>query len=121
MRWSDIDADLTLSGGSTKIACPVEVVKAFLLAQSYLTTLKFARNGSLVFVERIDNFLINGTWLRIPICGYFKVCQGKIEFWKDYWDYCRYKEFVRNTFGKGASMRAALAQDQIVTPSASAS
>ncbi len=40
-----------------------------------------------VFVERLDQFFIKGKWLKIPICGYLKVRDGKIYFWKDYWDY----------------------------------
>jgi len=39
-----------------------------------------------VFVERLDQFFIDGHWLRIPICGYLMVENGKIKLWKDYWD-----------------------------------
>jgi len=38
-----------------------------------------------VFVERLDQFLIDGVWLRVPNCGYVKVENGKIKLWKDYW------------------------------------
>ena len=52
-----------------------------------------------VFVERFDQFFIDGHWLAIPICGYLKVKNGKVVLWKDYWDYAKYKEFTTKTYG----------------------
>ena len=54
-----------------------------------------------VFVERLDQFCIDGVWLRIPICGYLVVNAqtNKIKFWKDYWCYAKYKEFTTKAFG----------------------
>ena len=52
-----------------------------------------------VFVERLDQFFVDGHWLAIPICGYLKVKDDKIILWKDYWDYFKYKEFVTKTYG----------------------
>jgi len=52
-----------------------------------------------VFVERLDQFFIDGHWLAIPICGYLKVTNGKVVLWKDYWDYAKYKAFVTKTYG----------------------
>lgn len=52
-----------------------------------------------VFVERLDQFFVDGHWLAIPICGYLKVKDGKVVLWKDYWDYAKYKQFVTTTYG----------------------
>lgn len=52
-----------------------------------------------VFVERLDQFFVDGHWLAIPICGYLKVKDDKIILWKDYWDYFKYKDFVTKTYG----------------------
>lgn len=52
-----------------------------------------------VFVERFDQFLVDGHWLAIPICGYLKVKNGKVVLWKDYWDYAKYKAFTTKTYG----------------------
>lgn len=52
-----------------------------------------------VFVERLDRFFIDGHWLSVPICGYLKVKDNKVVFWKDYWDYAKYKEFTTKTYG----------------------
>jgi len=57
-----------------------------------------------VFTERLDQFLVNGKWLSIPICGYFKLRNGKIYLWKDYWDYSKYRTFVDKTYGPGFSL-----------------
>ena len=64
-----------------------------------LQVLQYARNGDTVFVERLDEFYIQGKWLKIPICGYLKVKGGKVVFWKDYWDYKKYKDFVVANYG----------------------
>ncbi|KAH9259680.1 hypothetical protein BASA81_002102 [Batrachochytrium salamandrivorans] len=55
--------------------------------------------SDVVFVERLDQFLVDGHWLAIPICGYLKVYNGKVVLWKDYWDYAKYKEFTTRTYG----------------------
>lgn len=55
--------------------------------------------SDVVFVERLDQFLVDGHWLAIPICGYLKVQHGKVVLWKDYWDYAKYKEFTTRTYG----------------------
>lgn len=52
-----------------------------------------------VFVERHDQFLVDGKWIRIPILGYLKVKNGQVCFWKDYWDYQKYKQYVTKEFG----------------------
>jgi limonene-1,2-epoxide hydrolase len=54
-----------------------------------------------VFVERFDQFFIDGSWLAVPICGYLKVKNGKVVLWKDYWDYAKYRQFVDKTYGPG--------------------
>lgn len=64
-----------------------------------LQVLQYARNEDTVFVERLDEFFIEGKWLKIPICGYLKVKDGRVILWKDYWDYTKYKEFVVNNYG----------------------
>lgn len=52
-----------------------------------------------VFVERLDQFFVDGHWLAIPICGYLKVKNGKVVLWKDYWDYAKYKAFTTEHYG----------------------
>jgi len=53
-----------------------------------------------VFVERHDQFLVDGKWIRIPILGYLKVTKdAKVCYWKDYWDYQKYKQYVTKEFG----------------------
>jgi len=69
--------------------------------EAKLQTLHYSRGkGNVVFMERLDQFKIDGVWLKIPILGFMKVRDGKIEFWKDYWDYAKYKRFVSEHFGE---------------------
>lgn len=42
--------------------------------------------GDVVMNERTDKFLMNGKWLELPVMGLFKVRDGKIALWRDYFD-----------------------------------
>lgn len=39
-----------------------------------------------VLTERTDRFLINGTWLDLPVMGAFELDGGTIRKWRDYFD-----------------------------------
>lgn len=69
-----------------------------------LELLQHSHNGLTVFTERLDQFFIEGKWIRIPILGYLKVRDGKVAFWKDYWDYAKYKKAVQEDFGPDFKM-----------------
>ncbi len=43
-------------------------------------------DGEIVMVERVDNFLIGETHVRVPCMGIFELHGGKIAAWRDYWD-----------------------------------
>jgi limonene-1,2-epoxide hydrolase len=43
-------------------------------------------DGDLVMNERVDRFLINGTWAELPVAGVFVVRDGLIALWRDYFD-----------------------------------
>jgi limonene-1,2-epoxide hydrolase len=36
--------------------------------------------------ERIDRFVMNGKPVALPVSGVFEVVDGKISFWRDYFD-----------------------------------
>ena len=40
----------------------------------------------IVMVERMDNFLVGETRVRVPCMGVFELRSGKIAAWRDYWD-----------------------------------
>lgn len=40
----------------------------------------------IVMNERTDRFLIDGTWLELPVMGVFEVEDGRIRAWRDYFD-----------------------------------
>ncbi len=42
--------------------------------------------GNIVMNERIDRFEIKGRQLGLPVAGIFEVNEGKITFWRDYFD-----------------------------------
>ncbi len=42
--------------------------------------------GDVVMNERTDRFRTGDTWLEIPVAGVWKVADGRITLWRDYFD-----------------------------------
>ncbi len=42
--------------------------------------------GNVVMNERTDRLKINGTWVELPVAGVFEVNDGRVTFWRDYFD-----------------------------------
>jgi limonene-1,2-epoxide hydrolase len=45
-----------------------------------------AASGNLVFNERTDRMVVKGKQIALPVAGVFEVVDGKITFWRDYFD-----------------------------------
>ena len=45
-----------------------------------------AASGNIVMNERIDRFVMNGKSVALPVSGVFEVTDGRISFWRDYFD-----------------------------------
>jgi limonene-1,2-epoxide hydrolase len=45
-----------------------------------------AASGNVVFNERTDPFVMKGKEISLPVTGVFEVTDGKISFWRDYFD-----------------------------------
>ena len=43
-------------------------------------------SGNIVMNERTDRFVMKGKEIALPVAGVFEVEQGKITFWRDYFD-----------------------------------
>ena len=48
--------------------------------------LRQVAGDKLVMNERIDRFVMNGKQVALPVSGVFEVVDGKINFWRDYFD-----------------------------------
>ena len=70
-----------LEGGVTAAAEQVEWVVLRQVAQ-----------GDVVMSERVDRFLLQGSWLEVPVVGVFVVREGRIALWRDYFDLLGYRE-----------------------------
>lgn len=46
--------------------------------------------GDTVLNERVDRFKIGDGWLELPVAGVFKITDGKITLWRDYFDMSSY-------------------------------
>jgi limonene-1,2-epoxide hydrolase len=69
-----------LSGGVTAAAEQVEWV-----------VLNQVASGDVVMNERIDRFLVDGRWIEIPIAAVFRVRDGRVCLWRDYFDLETYR------------------------------
>ena len=48
--------------------------------------LRAAENGSVVILERLDRHLFGDRWVELPVTGVYEVHDGKITYWRDYFD-----------------------------------
>lgn len=48
--------------------------------------LREATNGGLVFHERLDRHRLKDGWVELPVTGVYEVVDGKITYWRDYFD-----------------------------------
>ena len=48
--------------------------------------LRQAAGDKVVMNERIDRFVMNGKQVALPVSGVFEVTDGRISFWRDYFD-----------------------------------
>lgn len=48
--------------------------------------LREAAVGEVVFVERLDRHRISQGWFELPVTGVYEVKDGKIVYWRDYFD-----------------------------------
>jgi limonene-1,2-epoxide hydrolase len=42
--------------------------------------------GNVVFLERLDRHRLADKWVELPVTGVFEVRDGKITYWRDYFD-----------------------------------
>lgn len=49
-------------------------------------------DGDTVMNERTDRFLVDGTWVEIPIAAVFEVRDGRVALWRDYFDLETYRK-----------------------------
>ena len=48
--------------------------------------LREASDGPVVFLERLDRHRLADKWVELPVTGVFEVRDGKITYWRDYFD-----------------------------------
>ncbi len=48
--------------------------------------LRQAEQGSTVFMERLDRHQLADRWVELPVTGVFDIQDGKITYWRDYFD-----------------------------------
>ena len=52
-------------------------------------------SGNIVMNERTDRFVMRGKDIALPVAGVFEVNDGKITFWRDYFDNGMFMEQIK--------------------------
>ena len=69
----------------------VEAVRGFFDAVGTISDcdwkiVTIAEAGDEVLTERLDEFKLDGVFVSLPVMGIFKIADGKITHWRDYFD-----------------------------------
>ena len=54
--------------------------------ENELKILREASAGPAVFIERLDRHRLADKWVELPVTGVLEVHDGKITYWRDYFD-----------------------------------
>ena len=54
-------------------------------------TIHIASDGNIVLTERVDNFVVNGAPVSLPVMGSFEIVDNRITAWRDYFDLASYR------------------------------
>ncbi|MEM6681704.1 MAG: limonene-1,2-epoxide hydrolase family protein [Pseudomonadota bacterium] len=101
LDWEGVYAALTPDVVVHNMPMPplygVDAVRSFFDAVPPITQcdwkiLHISVAGDLVFNERLDNFVMAGQAVSLPVMGLFEITGGKIKTWRDYFDL---KDFER--------------------------
>lgn len=65
--------------------------------------LREATNGSVVIVERLDRHLADHGWFELPVTGVMEVVNGKIGYWRDYFDMAVIQQDIEKMMSKAVS------------------
>lgn len=57
--------------------------------------LNLAAKGNIVLTERVDNFVMNGKTVSLPVMGVFEISSDRIITWRDYFDLQGYQKQIR--------------------------
>jgi limonene-1,2-epoxide hydrolase len=56
------------------------------ISKNEFHVLRRAVAGPVVFIERLDRHLFGSKWVELPVTGVFEVKEGRIVFYRDYFD-----------------------------------
>ena len=83
--WQNMPAQYQPAVGREAVADLVRMFFAKTEAAE-LEILNIAVNGNLVFTERVDHCIYDGTKIDAPVAGVFEIEGDKIKAWREYFD-----------------------------------
>lgn len=84
-RYENMNAPGTVHTGPAGVVGFLEPFFAP-IAKNEFIVLRRAVAGDVVFIERLDRHLFGAKWVELPVTGVFEVRDGKIVFYRDYFD-----------------------------------
>ena len=84
-RYENMNAPGTVHRGPAGVVGFLEPFFAP-ISKNEFHVLRRAVAGDVVFIERLDRHLFGARWVELPVTGVFEVKDGKIVFYRDYFD-----------------------------------
>ncbi|MCA6256448.1 MAG: nuclear transport factor 2 family protein [Phenylobacterium sp.] len=84
-RYENMNAPGTVHVGPAGVVGFLESFFAPISKNEFIA-LRRAAAGDVVFIERLDRHLFGTKWVELPVTGVFEVRDGKIVFYRDYFD-----------------------------------
>jgi limonene-1,2-epoxide hydrolase len=95
LAWDDVYAlmadDIVYHNVPFEPLHGIDAVRGFFAAVGTISdcaweTIAIAESGDDVLTERLDAFKLDGVPIALPVMGTFRVVDGKITHWRDYFD-----------------------------------
>lgn len=80
-----INSPGTTMYGHAGVRAVLEPFFAPIEENEFMIKRKFSE-GHLVVLERLDRHRIPQGWFELPVCGVYEVKDGKIKYWREYFD-----------------------------------
>ncbi len=73
------------------------------LKENEFKVLREATNGNVVIVERLDRHLADHGWFELPVTGVMEVADGKIAYWREYFDMAVIQSDIEKLMGAASA------------------
>lgn len=69
------------------------------IEENEFVILRKGTQGDLVFLERLDRHRVQQGWFELPVAGIYEVQDGKIVYWREYFDFATVADAMQKLMG----------------------